>query len=610
MQHHDSTSFSITTNRTSERGAALITALLFSLLILTAGGALVMTTAMSVGNAYDTAAEMEAYYAAEAGMQATLNVLRGNVAPNPLFIANPTGAVAEANKITFRKAVTRADSNKSTDATTLPVRLSRWLDYSATHSDRVIVGDAATYSPISGKAYKVAVSDPDNSNLINFTPSGVFPDPPPATTSTLIKQIGSGNDYIIVTYSAPTTTPVALNGGGTDVLLGRIKVFRKGDPTIAPTYFTLTINQTAPFAATETIECVIQSSGAVGSSTSPNNLTIGFATDGVRAGGVIYKLKNLQPSSPLKTLSLNVPAKNNELTTDIRADVTPPQPKRLVVDVTGLGPRAAQKQMQMMVNRSMFEIDAPAPIVIRGASDNATQMTFALGNSNAKQYTGVDSAGVMPQTPTVAINLHDWTPGDNGIVKDGTVANPQLSILDINTIPSNWATTLSPAPSMKPPKAKTPDFLVTADAARAFLAEAKETALQLGTYRTSLSGLAGSNNPYIPQFTFVDGNCTLDGGAGMLIVTGHLELNGNDDFKGIILVLGNGTVTRSGGGNGNIRGSWIIAKFDSTPGATTGFLAPSFNVSGGGNSNFQRDSVAERDANNTLGRRVVGVVER
>lgn len=596
MQHHDSTSFSITTNRTSERGAALITALLFSLLILTAGGALVMTTAMSVGNAYDTAAEMEAYYAAEAGMQASLNVLRGNVAPNPLFAANPTGAVAEANKITFRKAVTRADSNKSTDATTLPIRLSRWLAYHATYNDRVIVGDAATYTPISSKAYKVEVSDPDNTNLINFTPSGVFP-----TNNSTSIQIGPNNDHIIVTYIPPNPTPVALNGGGASTL-GRFDVQVKNNPTIPATPFTLTITQTAPFAVTETIEGVIQSSGAVGSTA--NNLTVSLATDGVRVGSVIYKLNS-------KTITLGVSASNSApVSTNIPVTVTPPQPKRLVVDVTGFGPRAAQKQMQMMVNRSMFEIDAPAPIVIRGASDNATQMTFALGNSNAKQVSGVDNAGVMPQSPTVAINLHDWTPGDNGIVKDGTVANPQLSILDINTIPSNWATTLSPAPSMKPPKAKTPDFLVTADAARAFLAEAKETALQLGTYRTSLSGLAGSNNPYIPQFTFVDGNCTLDGGAGMLIVTGHLELNGNDDFKGIILVLGNGTVTRSGGGNGNIRGSWIIAKFDRTVGATSGFQAPSFNVSGGGNGNFSRDSNVERDANNTLGRRVVGVVER
>jgi type II secretory pathway component PulK len=41
------------TNRRDERGAALITALLVSLLMLAAGGALIYTTGMTVANATD-----------------------------------------------------------------------------------------------------------------------------------------------------------------------------------------------------------------------------------------------------------------------------------------------------------------------------------------------------------------------------------------------------------------------------------------------------------------------------------------------------------------------------------------------------------------------------
>src|ERR1041385_4522120 len=87
-----------------ERGAALITALLLTLLMLIAGGALILTTNMSLTNTGDSKAEMQAYYAAEAGLQATLNVLRGNVAPNPLFVSNPSGGVADSNKISFSRA--------------------------------------------------------------------------------------------------------------------------------------------------------------------------------------------------------------------------------------------------------------------------------------------------------------------------------------------------------------------------------------------------------------------------------------------------------------------------------------------------------------------------
>src|SRR6188474_2901423 len=85
-----------TVGKEGERGIALITVLLFSVLLLTAGGALIMTTALSATNAIDATSETQAYYAAEAGMQATLATLRGNVAPNPLFdVYSPTAA---ANK--------------------------------------------------------------------------------------------------------------------------------------------------------------------------------------------------------------------------------------------------------------------------------------------------------------------------------------------------------------------------------------------------------------------------------------------------------------------------------------------------------------------------------
>src|SRR5687768_17969990 len=64
-----------------ERGAALVTMLLVTVLMLGAGGALVLSTAMSSTTAIGSTAEMQAYYVAESGMQSALNVLRGNVKP-------------------------------------------------------------------------------------------------------------------------------------------------------------------------------------------------------------------------------------------------------------------------------------------------------------------------------------------------------------------------------------------------------------------------------------------------------------------------------------------------------------------------------------------------
>jgi hypothetical protein len=69
--------------RRDERGAALITTLLLSALLLAAGGTLILTTAMTGTTAVESTAEMQAYYAAEAGVASVLNVVRGNVESNP-----------------------------------------------------------------------------------------------------------------------------------------------------------------------------------------------------------------------------------------------------------------------------------------------------------------------------------------------------------------------------------------------------------------------------------------------------------------------------------------------------------------------------------------------
>ncbi len=85
----------LSVKRHGERGAALITVVLLSLLMLAAGGTLILTTTMTGTTAIDSTAEMQAYYAAEAGVARTLEVVRGNVE------STPTGTQA-----TFRNILT------------------------------------------------------------------------------------------------------------------------------------------------------------------------------------------------------------------------------------------------------------------------------------------------------------------------------------------------------------------------------------------------------------------------------------------------------------------------------------------------------------------------
>src|ERR1043166_1718976 len=104
------------TMRNGERGAALWTVMAVSMLLLIAGSALILTTSMSATSSVDSIAEAQAYYAAEAGLQESLNVVRGNVA-TPTF--------------TFSTAADCGSGNKSGDTTTYS-RLSNWLSYGNT----------------------------------------------------------------------------------------------------------------------------------------------------------------------------------------------------------------------------------------------------------------------------------------------------------------------------------------------------------------------------------------------------------------------------------------------------------------------------------------------
>jgi len=407
-------------NSKSQRGAALLTVLLVSMLLLATGGALVLTTALATRTAIDSTSELQAYYSAEAGLEESLNVLRGNTATN--------AAMPGGSKINFRDAVTPSTSNLPTDTGTDP-RLSGWLNYGytpagSTNPDRIPL--TAGYNPVTGLAYSVLVSDPDNT--------------------------------------------LAANG----------------------------------------------------------------------------------------------------------------EPTRLLLQVTGYGPKGALKQMELIVNRTNFDY-APAATIMMRSSEDGTPTNFTTGDSAAKYYSGHDHSGT-----TVLPAFGATTDGDTTI---------EIAASNKNTVEAPIAATVS--------NSSLPAWLQSADQARAFLADQKANAITQGRYFTTFSGSAGS--AATPAFTFVDGDCSLDGGAGLLIVTGNLVMNGNPNFNGLILVLGAGTVNRDGGGNGNIYGAMTVAHFD--PVGAGGFLGPVFNTNGGGTSTMQYDSDAVRKALNATGPRVWGVRE-
>lgn len=123
------------------------------------------------------------------------------------------------------------------------------------------------------------------------------------------------------------------------------------------------------------------------------------------------------------------------------------------------------------------------------------------------------------------------------------------------------------------------------------------------TYNCSINGVANAGatsacsgtygSPANPQITFVNGDVTLGGGAGVLVVTGTLTINGNIQFDGLLLVVGQGAIVINGGGHGTFYGEMLVANTNS---ATSPFAQlptlgiPSFTWNGGGKSDMYYNS--------------------
>ena len=210
--------------------------------------------------------------------------------------------------------------------------------------------------------------------------------------------------------------------------------------------------------------------------------------------------------------------------------------------------------MEIIVNRYTLEYPVNATVTLPNTSGNP--IAFNLGGSNVTSTSGTDASNAGgPAIAAFGVSGGDYNTTNNvidGCLPDGT----NCSGSGPNVYPGDPLTLTG---------GNTPSFLQSVDTAREFLYGPKGmqlAAINQGRYFTSgadaiasTAGL-GANHPD-GVFTFVDGDLTLGPGnptgQGTLIVTGNLTLNGNFQFNGVIMVLGAGSVYRSGGGHGN---SW------------------------------------------------------
>jgi hypothetical protein len=120
-------------------------------------------------------------------------------------------------------------------------------------------------------------------------------------------------------------------------------------------------------------------------------------------------------------------------------------------------------------------------------------------------------------------------------------------------------------------------------------------------------GMAGTGTPCsgtygsvaTPQITYINGDVILNGGAGVLVVTGNLNFNGPMQFDGLILVIGQGQVLINGGAGTDygIYGAMFVAKTNGSSPLTTppyaqlaSLAAPAFTWNGGGKAGIYYNS--------------------
>ncbi|HEY8558829.1 MAG TPA: hypothetical protein VIL74_00395 [Pyrinomonadaceae bacterium] len=552
----------------NESGVALITVIMISVLLMIACIAILSAVGSHSRNVTDVLTESKAYYAAESGLQATIDILRNNQA---IKTAPPTSSVI------YMKASTPADSNYTNDPyNALGIaRLSKYLTYNypATGTpDRVTIG-TGTYNPNTGVAYSVEITDPDRTNeYLTFYTSGVFLSG--GTISNGGKTI-TNNGVSITINDAPSTT-VNFLSGYTNPVIGTFNMTSGGSlMSGAILEFRIDYKLTAPRTDTRSIYGNIKQVGS--------QITVSFPSQNLESVGSQIELcltANATPPCPNVSFDLTANPTNRQLF----AYMTRVEPRRLRVVSTGYGPNGSKKKLEAFIQRDLLD----------GIASGAT--TTMIGDSNGMRFEPGTSNNISYSGGQVDANGNCISP--NGCVPSFGLTNPTNLQYVLTHPPGGGSANMSPPPALLD-SSNTPGWQQSPGALDALVNQLRTVARNSpGSYFVNPTGdqpnfNVGSNqNPpgsYAlgTGITFCEGSCKISAnGGGILVVTGKLENVGNFHFRGMIIVTGEEGWERNGTGGGQVIGNVVIAPYNRIPynpqNLTSTFLAPQYYVNGGG----------------------------
>lgn len=565
-----------TTPQSGEKGAALVTVILISLLLGIACIAMLKAADASAREGTDVLSETKAFYAAESGIQASVNALRnGGTGGGP---------------VNYKAAVNYFYNSGDLGAF--------GLAYTNCGGDmRVqIAGDC-------NNSYKITVRDPDNSqSALTYATSGaqfrvVNTDGSLGPWGAPARVFGTGLTTSTLAWVPNPTNPMALSFDADNPtrtgLLGTFTITDGPDGGTAmntPTEFKVFYSLILPGNPGWLISGRIETNGAV---------TI-LSPKYVVTGSNITLCGN---STNCGTVSSITPLAINGV-------IEPKEPTRLLVTATGFGPNRSSKVLEAVLQKSPLDgANSSSPFSMNGPCSEPGNPTntavFQAGTSAATTYSGVSSGGVV--APAFGFNSSC----------NLTTANTWIATYLTPRAPSQPAQVTPPPTyfetSQLPQWQRTPQQME--EKVQLYRAQAQ----YIGNYHNPASGILDNpgddGDPDQPgKVTFCEGNCTVRGdGEGILVVTGKLTSLGGFGFKGLILVTGPDGWERAGGGCGSIIGNVVISPYTSANVASNVFtLPPKYMITGAGCSGVTYASLDDlfEGENSTITNFIRGVAEK
>lgn len=292
------------------------------------------------------------------------------------------------------------------------------------------------------------------------------------------------------------------------------------------------------------------------------------------------------------------------------AALVPAQNYTQVYTLTALAvtPSGSRRMVQMDVAPSIIP-NIPGAMVMDGDLPS-----FTPGTSNAFQACGGDQ---------VSCNGSTTSPPQNGTICPPPGNEPAVGTYDTasttlvnNTLVASGRSgnyTGSPANVANVGTALGAGGMNTVQGLNALVSQITAAVLPANTY-TNTGVLANPGTVSNPVINVVTGDLNITNltGAGILLVEGNATFSGRPNYDGIMLFIGKGSVTMSGGGNGVVDGAMLVANlYDSTGTLITSGApgAPLISFSGAGNMTVQYDSCWVAAMNQSSPYKTLGVRE-